>query len=90
MEGRSYCLHPITIGNEKVLCLIIDFRYLITVKDTELKDKDEYEIWFRAKPKLFADILQKFSSHAARLGLSNVDLVLIKEMQDKKKKKQNK
>lgn len=90
MEGRSYCLHPITIGNEKVLCLIIDFRYLITVKDTELKDKDEYEIWFRAKPKLFADILQKFSSHAARLGLSNVDLYLIKEMQDKKEKKQNK
>lgn len=86
MEGRSYDLYPITIGNEKVLCLIFDFRYLMTVKETVLKNKDAYEIWFRAKPKLFADVLQKFSSHAARLGLSNIDLVKIKEIQDKKKK----
>ena len=58
----------------------------MTVKETVLKNKDAYEIWFRAKPKLFADVLQKFSSHAARLGLSNIDLVKIKEIQDKKKK----
>jgi hypothetical protein len=50
--------------------LILDFRYLGDEDDNNLNDASKYQILFRAKPKLFADVLQKFSSHAARLGLS--------------------
>lgn len=59
----------------KILILSFDFRYLFTPTDVDLMDTNQYQLWFRAKPRLFADILQKFSSHAARLGLSNIDLV---------------
>jgi len=52
----------------KLICF--DFRYTTAVKYEDLQDKSKYEILFRAKPKLFADVLQKFSAHAARLGLS--------------------
>ena len=44
----------------------------IKIDDKDLKDASKYKILFRANPKLFADIIQKFSSHAARLGLSIV------------------
>lgn len=54
--------------------IIFDFRYLYTPKTEDLKDANKYKVIFRAKPKLFADILQKFSSHAARLGLSSITL----------------
>ncbi len=50
--------------------LVLDFRYFGAEEDTNLKKAKKYKILFRAKPKLFADIIQKFSSHAARLGLS--------------------
>ena len=58
----------------KVMALSFDFRHLYTPSEYDLKNEKLYQLWFRAKPKLFADILQKFSSHAARLGLSNIDL----------------
>lgn len=60
--------------DDKVMVFCFDFRYLFTPSDTDLLDSTQYQLWFRAKPKLFADVLQKFSSHAARLGLSNIDL----------------
>lgn len=60
--------------NNKIMAFCFDFRYLFTPLDKDLTDISLYELWFRAKPKLFADVLQKFSSHAARLGLSNIDL----------------
>lgn len=45
----------------------------VTVKEiNNLKNEEEYKVLFRAKPKLFAHILQCFSSHAARLGLGNI------------------
>lgn len=71
---NKYVLYPITVGNDNVVCAIFDFRYLITLPETDLNNTSNYKIWFRAKPKLFADVLQKFSSHAARLGLSNINL----------------
>lgn len=45
----------------------------VTIKEIDnLKNKEEYKVLFRAKPKLFAHILQCFSSHASRLGLGNI------------------
>ena len=63
--------YPIIIpGNTSPHILILDFRYMGAEEDRHLKNVHKYRILFRSKPKLFADILQKFSSHAARLGLS--------------------
>ena len=58
----------------RVMAFCFDFRYLFTPVESDIKNDKFYQLWFRAKPRLFADILQKFSSHAARLGLSNIDL----------------
>lgn len=64
-------IYPVIIPQDAVpQILILDFRYFGAEEDTNLKNGKKYKILFRAKPKLFADILQKFSSHAARLGLS--------------------
>ena len=64
-------IYPIIIPHDAVpQILILDFRYFGAEKDDNLKNARKYKILFRAKPKLFADIIQKFSSHAARLGLS--------------------
>ena len=64
-------IYPVIIPQDAVpQILILDFRYFGAEEDANLKDAKKYEILFRAKPKLFADIIQKFSSHAARLGLS--------------------
>lgn len=64
-------IYPIMIPNNKTpQLLILDFRHFGSEEDCNLQDSLKYKILFRAKPKLFADVLQKFSSHAARLGLS--------------------
>lgn len=68
-----YVLKNIMFDN-KVHYMVFDFRHLYTPKDEELKNPNLFEVWCRAKPKLFADILQKFSSHASRLGLSDIQL----------------
>lgn len=68
-----YVLKNIEIG-DSICYMVFDFRHLYTPKDEDLKNPDLFEVWFRAKPKLFADILQKFSSHASRLGLSDIKL----------------
>ena len=70
---RYYKLCMVMLDN-KIMVYCFDFRYLYTPSDVELLDNSNYKLWFRAKPKLFADVLQKFSSHAARLGLSNINL----------------
>ena len=59
-------------------CIVFDFRCLWTLTDTEIKNEDKYKLWFKAKPGLFADVLQKFSSHASRLGLNDIHLERIK------------
>lgn len=62
---------PIKIdGYPKSQIIVFDFRYFGMINEEELKNAAQYKILFRTKDKLFADILQKFSSHIARLGLA--------------------
>lgn len=64
-----YIIWPIHFdGKNRFICF--DFRYTDGLNDLNLKDSSKYELIFRVKHRLFADILQKFSSHAARLGLA--------------------
>lgn len=68
---KEYTLGPIFL-KDKVRYMVFDFNYLLTEQLDSLQNDSQYEILFRAKPKLFAHILQCFSSHAARLGLGNI------------------
>ncbi len=64
-------LYPVNIeGFEKPQMIIFDFYRFQTIKESELKDSSKYKILMKAKDKLFADILQKLSSHTARLGIA--------------------
>ena len=70
-----YIIWPIAIeGKNRYICF--DFRYVYGVDDSTLKVMSNFELIFKVKHRLFSDILQKFSSHAARLGLSIVQPVL--------------
>jgi len=63
-------LYPIKLdGFEKPQIIIFDFYHFQTLTEDDLKDDNSYKIIYRAKDKLFADILQKLSSHTARLGI---------------------
>lgn len=74
-EDKRYALSPVFVPNEEhVKCIVFDFRYLWTLKENEINDELKYKLWFKAKPGLFADILQKFSSHASRLGINDIHL----------------
>lgn len=65
----KYLIWPIVYdGNIRFICF--DFRNIYVESDDALKDASCYKLLFMVKHRLFADILQKFSSHAARLGLS--------------------
>lgn len=67
-------LYPVYIKDFDVPQIIIfDFYRLQTVKEDDLKDTAKYKIIAKAKDKLFADILQKLSSHTARLGISVIN-----------------
>ncbi len=64
-------LMPIKLGkDDETKMIIFDFRMVGMIEEDDLKDEDKYKLLFRANDKLFADILQKMSSHMARLGLS--------------------
>lgn len=70
-EGFYSFLYPIYIdGIEKSQMIIFDFYRFQTVKEDELRDNNRYKIFVKAKDKLFADVLQKLSSHTARLGIA--------------------
>lgn len=72
---RCYSLYPILLPKEDhIKCIVFDFRCLWTLPEEEIKNDEKYKLWFKAKPNLFADILQKFSSHASRLGLNDIHL----------------
>ena len=71
-SDKEYTIGPVFL-NGKVRYVIFDFTYLVTESIEKLRDKNCYEICYRAKPKLFSHILQRFSSHAARLGLANIE-----------------
>lgn len=71
---KCYVIQPIHIpGESDMKYIIFDFRYLFSPKDDELKDPTQYKVLFRANHPLFSDVLQKFSSHAARLGLNSME-----------------
>lgn len=64
-------IRPISIKDEeKTKMMLFDFRYFSLISDDKLENARNYKLIFRAKEKLFADILQKLSAHFARLGLS--------------------
>lgn len=78
-SDKCYSVYPIFVpGDDNVKCIVFDFRCLWTLTDKEIKDEANFKLWFKAKPGLFADILQKFSSHASRLGLNDIHLECIK------------
>ena len=67
--GSRYLIWPFDYnGTTKFMCL--DFRNIFVEENNNLNDTSLYRLLFSVKHRLFADILQKFSSHAARLGLS--------------------
>ena len=74
-EDKRYALSPVLVSSdEHVKCIVFDFRYLWTLTENEINDESKYKLWLKAKPGLFADILQKFSSHASRLGINDIHL----------------
>ena len=73
-SDKNYILPPICIpGDKAVKYIVFDFRHLYTPADDQLKDPSKFKVLFRANHPLFSDILQKFSSHAARLGLKGLE-----------------
>ena len=79
-SGFRYILWPIWFDT-KVYMICFDFRCLLSLKDNEITTGDRCKVLFKANPRLFADILQKFSSHAARLGVSDVKPTLPKHIE---------
>lgn len=72
-EGqRFYKIDPISIS-DKPKMIILDFYRFNTISESTLSRRKQYEIIMRAKNSLFADILQKLSSHTARIGISILD-----------------
>lgn len=70
---KNYILPPVTLpGDEAIKYVIFNFRHLFTPTDEDLRNPLKYKVLFRANHSLFSDILQKFSSHAARLGLNGL------------------
>lgn len=66
---NKYTIWPVTFQNViKFICF--DFRNIYVEEDKTMMDASSYKLLFMVKHRLFSDILQKFSSHAARLGLS--------------------
>ena len=66
--------------------MVFDFRCMISLSDEDLKKTSDYKVLFRVNHKLFADILQKYSSYSARLGMSNIIPVLQASQKVKEKK----
>ena len=73
-NDKTYVLPPVIIpGDNAIKYVIFDFRHLYTPTDEQLKDPAKFKVLFRANRSLFSDVLQKFSSHAARLGLNGLE-----------------
>ncbi len=67
--------YPLSLSNSSIsgfdgiYALVFDFRYVNNIPEAKMK-ADGNHFLFNVKDKLFADILQKFASYSARLGLS--------------------
>ena len=73
-NDKTYILPPVIIpGDNDIKYVVFDFRHLYTPSDEQLKDPALFKVLFRANHSLFSDVLQKFSSHAARLGLNGLE-----------------
>jgi len=83
---NRYSLWPIEI-NRTLKYVMFDFRYFVHAGD-ELKDANKMKLIFRMQNRVFADILQKFSSHSARLG-TNMLYPEIKESEEKNDARRN-
>lgn len=68
-QERFYILHPVYI-DDTPKTIIFDFYSFQTILENELLDKNKYTPFLRIKNSLFSDILQKLSSHTARVGVS--------------------
>ena len=69
-KAYHYTLWPVLADGKAPQLMCFDFRCLFAIKDSELKNTENYNPIFRAKHSLFSDILQKYSSHSARLGIA--------------------
>jgi len=64
--------HPLKLkeGPNEDKMIVFDLRYFGVLDEKNLLNKKKYELIYRAKDNLFADILQKMSAHISRLGLA--------------------
>lgn len=69
-----YRLFPLTLRDGYYDFILFDFRNLNEIDDSKLIRGKKYELLYRVRKNLFADILQKFSSHASRLGINSITL----------------
>ena len=65
----KYTLWPVMF-NDVIYIVVFDFRYLHSIPNNDVTDVTKYKVLFRTQHRIFADIIQKFSSHSARLGNS--------------------
>lgn len=54
--------------------MVLNLNHLISIDDKDLISANKFQFLFRLKNDLFADLLQKFSSHASRLGNSVIHI----------------
>lgn len=77
-KPSQYVLGPVYIPVPGLVqtsyMLLFDFAYRMAETDSNLIDKSKYDLLFKVKESLFADILQKYSSHGARLGISSISI----------------
>lgn len=75
---QSSCMSKEAIGpiiyEDEVVFLVFSFSDFFSENQQNIINDTKYSIKFRSKPKLFAHLLQRFSSHASRLGLSALNL----------------
>lgn len=75
---QSSCMSKEAIGpviyENEVVFLVFSFSDFFSEDQNNIINDTRYSIKFRSKPKLFAHLLQRFSSHASRLGLSALNL----------------
>lgn len=79
----KYTLWPVSF-NDVIYIVVLDFRYLHSIPNSDIVDVTKYKVLYRTQHRIFADIIQKFSSHSARLGNN----LLYPEVEDPSKKEE--
>lgn len=68
-KESQYSIYPILIENNlKWIC--IDFTCIYVLENAQLQDADKFELLFKFKNGLYAEIQRRFVAHAGRLGTS--------------------